>query len=144
MNDNPATPNADPRKSGVSMPKFSSTHQEVLLDRVGREIVKFRKARGMTQAMLARTASVPTYVVFSAENGRHNTSSVTLAKIADALEVSLRDLMPEGSTPAAPLVNEAVRSDEQQGRLSVPMLTGAQKSAWKAVALRLFSRRGRP
>jgi len=144
MNNNPATPDTDPRKPDESMPKFSLSHQEVLLDRVGREIAKVRKARGMTQAMLARTASVPTFVVFSAENGRHNTSLVTLAKIADALEVNLRDLMPEGSTPAAPPVNEAVRSGEQQGRPSVPMLTGARRSAWKALALRLFSRRGRP
>ncbi|MGI4807573.1 MAG: hypothetical protein ACRYF2_05635 [Janthinobacterium lividum] len=60
MNDNPAKPDTDPRKPDVSMPKFSSSHQEILLDRVGREIVKVRKARGMTQAMLARTASVPT------------------------------------------------------------------------------------
>lgn len=144
MNDNPATPDTDPRKPDVSMPKFSSSHQEVLLDRVGREIVKIRKARGMTQTLLARTASVPTNVVFSAENGLHNTSLVTLAKIADALEVDLRDLMPGGSTPAASPVNEVVRSGEQQGRPSVPMLTGVRKSVWKAVALRLFSRRGRP
>ena len=126
------------------MPKFSLSHQEVLLDRVGREIVKVRKARGITQTMLARTASVPTNVVFSAENGLHNTSLVTLAKIADALEVNLRDLMPGGSTPAASPMNEVVRSREQQGRPSVPILTGARRSVWKAVAVRLFSRRGRP
>ena len=144
MNDSPAKPGTDPRKPDVSLPKFSSSHKEVLLDRVGRKIVEVRKARGMSQTMLARTAAVPTHVVFSAENGLHNTSLVTLAKIADALEVDLRDLMPGGSTPAAPLANEAVRSGEQQGRPSAPIPTGTRKSAWKAVALRLFSRRGRP
>ena len=144
MNDSPAKPEADPRKPGVSMPKFSSSHTEVLLDRVGRKIVEVRKARGMTQAALARTASVPTHVVFSAENGLHNTSLVTLAKIADALEVDLRDLMPGGPTLAAPLANETVRSGEQQGRPSVPMPTGARRSGWKAVVRRLFSRRARP
>ena len=91
------------------MPKFSSSHKEVLLDKVGRKIVEVREARGMSQTMLARTASVPTHLVFSAENGLHNTSLVTLAKIAEALEVDLRDLMPGSSAPAAPANGGAVR-----------------------------------
>jgi len=39
--------------------------------------------------------------VFSVENGQHNTSLTTLQKIADALKLDMRDLMPGTSRPPA-------------------------------------------
>ena len=82
MNDSPAKPETDPHKPGVPMPKFSSSHTEVLLDRVGRKIVEARNARGMTPAALARASSVPVATIFTIELGTHNTSLLTLAKLA--------------------------------------------------------------
>lgn len=143
MNEKPTKSETDPRKSDVPMPKFGTSHKEVLMDRVGRKIVGLRKARSMSQTALARASSVPTSVIFSAENGLHNTSLITLAKIAAALGVELRDLMPDSSMPASAAENRLVPSGEQQGRPAAPIFTGARSSAWKAVVLRLFSRRWR-
>ena len=144
MNDKPAKPSTGPRKSDVSVPKFGSSHKEVFLDRVGRKIVDARKVRGITQAALARALFVPPSVIFWAENGLHNTSLITLAKIAAALEVDMRELLPGNLVPVSPTKNEALGSGEHQGRPSVPMLTRARRSARKALALLSLSRRGRP
>lgn len=75
---------------------------------VGRKVVELRKTLGWTQAQLAREAQCPVSTVFETETGVHNVSLGTLQKLADALQVEIRDLMPGSDTPkpgsAAPAV----------------------------------------
>lgn len=80
--------------SGPLGARRQSPNTEDLLRTVGRTIMEARKARKLSQKDLARLADVPTSTVFTAEQGMHNMSLATLQKIADALKLQLRDLMP--------------------------------------------------
>lgn len=60
---------------------------------VGRNIRKFRKARGLTQEQLAEEAGMAMRYLSGVERGEENPTLRFLAKIADALEVPLSDLV---------------------------------------------------
>ncbi|PZP41448.1 MAG: hypothetical protein DI601_21160 [Azospirillum brasilense] len=70
-----------------------------LFQTVGRKVIELRKTVGWTQAQLAREAQCPVSTVFETETGVHNVSLGTLQRIADALKVEIRDLMPGSDTP---------------------------------------------
>lgn len=55
--------------------------------RIGKRIVAFRKALGMTQEDLAGEANIDRSFLSEIENGHKNLSVETLKKIADALKI---------------------------------------------------------
>ncbi len=62
---------------------------EAVLLRVGRRIRALRKAAGLTQEELAERIDANVTHLGAIERGRHNPSLMLLARIADALKVSL-------------------------------------------------------
>ena len=60
---------------------------------VGGDISKLRKARGMTQAELARTANILRPNLARIEAGKHRPTLETLEKLAGALKVPVVDLI---------------------------------------------------
>jgi transcriptional regulator with XRE-family HTH domain len=65
---------------------------EDLFARIGENIRKFRKARGMTQEQLAEASELSAYFVGSIERGQATVSVRSLEQVARALHVELRDL----------------------------------------------------
>jgi|SRR5215207_10584372 transcriptional regulator with XRE-family HTH domain len=63
---------------------------------VGREVKRLREARGWSQTRLAGEAGMSASGVSMIENGHRNLSTETLAKLAKALGVEVRDLFPLG------------------------------------------------
>ena len=84
-----------------ALPKRGPPKNEAMLAAIGSKVVEIRKSMDMSQTQLARAAGVPTSTVFSVENGQHNTSLSTLQKVADALKLEVRDLMPGTTLPQA-------------------------------------------
>lgn len=89
-----------------ALPKRPSPKNDTMLAAIGRKVVESRKALHMSQSQLAKAAECPTSTVFSVENGQHNTSLSTLQKIADALKMDVRDLLPGTNLP--PATNEGI------------------------------------
>lgn len=59
---------------------------------VGRQIAMKRAERGMTQEQLAEKSGLPQSHICRLETGKHTPTSLTIKKIADALEVSPESL----------------------------------------------------
>ncbi|MCG7351422.1 MULTISPECIES: helix-turn-helix domain-containing protein [Roseomonas] len=72
----------------------STPKKDELLITVGQRLVEVRKKRGWSQTQLAKLADCPTSSVFAAETGVHNISLLTLKRLADALDVDMRSLLP--------------------------------------------------
>jgi transcriptional regulator with XRE-family HTH domain len=66
---------------------------------VGQEIRRLREEKGWSQAKLAAAADMGVSGVSQIETGSRNPSAVTLAKLADALDVEVADLFPKGQSP---------------------------------------------
>lgn len=64
---------------------------------IGKNIRKYRKQKGLTQETLAFDAEISVKMLSEYENGKHNISQEALSKIADALYVSVDELLPERS-----------------------------------------------
>jgi len=62
--------------------------------RFGQKLRQLRTARGLSQEELAFRARLHRTYVSSAERGERNVSLVNLERLASALSVSLRDLVP--------------------------------------------------
>lgn len=65
---------------------------------VGRNVRRFRQARGITQEQLAFEAGLDLTYVGGIERGRRNPSLVVMARISDALRVELAELVSIGPT----------------------------------------------
>ena len=76
--------------------------KDPMLVAVGSKIGQARRKLGLSQMQLAETSGTQVSTVFSAENGAQNLSLKTLQKLADALKVDMRELLPDG-----PLSNSA-------------------------------------
>lgn len=92
-----------------------------LADRLGRNIRALRETRGATQAELAKLAGVPRATWGNLESGASNPTLQVLYRVAQALQVSLEELLasPRASArhyPAASLVTR------QRGTVSVRKL----------------------
>lgn len=61
---------------------------------VGREIKRLREEKNWSMAKLAVEADMSVSGVSMIENGKRNLTTTTLAKLARALEVEVRDLFP--------------------------------------------------
>jgi transcriptional regulator with XRE-family HTH domain len=85
------------------MSRKSKTNQEEtppekdpMLVAVGMRISAARRKLGLSQIQLAEASGTQVSTVFSGENGAQNLSLKTLQKLADALKVDMRELLPGG------------------------------------------------
>ena len=62
---------------------------------VGRNVRRLRAAKGMTQERLAFAADLDLTYIGGIERGRRNPSLLAMARIADALDVPLVDLLAD-------------------------------------------------
>ncbi len=68
---------------------------DTITRQLGQRIQETRRARGWTQEDLAHHAGLDFSYVNQLENGKRNPSLSTLHKIAAALGVLLKDLLPD-------------------------------------------------
>ena len=61
--------------------------------RIGKNVKKIREEKGLTQEKLAFEANLNRAYIGYIERGERNPSTDTLAKLAKALKVSLKDLL---------------------------------------------------
>lgn len=62
--------------------------------KLGKQITKIRKERGLTQEKLAELASIDYSYLNLIENGKRNPSINVITKIARALKTPLNELVP--------------------------------------------------
>ena len=65
---------------------------------IGNNIKKYRKIKGLTQIQLAEKIGVSTITIKNYENNRRQPSLETLNKIAEALNVSVSELISDENT----------------------------------------------
>ena len=83
-----------PHDSSSQDPQDPFEHRkEVFLQALGKRVRKLRKKRKLGQEPLADLASLHRTHIYLIENGKANPNTVTLLKLADALEVSLAELV---------------------------------------------------
>jgi transcriptional regulator with XRE-family HTH domain len=70
--------------------------KDPMLVAVGMRIGAARRKAGLSQIQLAEASGTQVSTVFSGENGAQNLSLKTLQKLADALKVDMRELLPGG------------------------------------------------
>ena len=75
------------------MKKKSTSKQHVELKKVGLNIRNARKEKGMSQESLALTAELDRSYVGGVERGQRNVAVINLKKIAEALNVSVSELL---------------------------------------------------
>jgi transcriptional regulator with XRE-family HTH domain len=76
------------------MAKPSPSHSgDYVLVALGEKIRRTRKALGMSQEGLALAAELDRSYVGGLERGEHNLTLISLAKVARALSVDIRDLV---------------------------------------------------
>lgn len=75
------------------MPNLSKSRQDPILVALGDAIRRIRLEKGISQEKLALLAEVDRSYVGRVERGDNNVAVLTLARLAKALEVSMRDLM---------------------------------------------------
>lgn len=100
-----------------------SKRNQSLLERVGARVAEARKARGWTQSKLAEVVQVGDVTLSRLETGSRGMSLSMLAKIAQALELGLGELIDVGQpipqSQRTPAENEllvafrALEPDEQ-------------------------------
>jgi transcriptional regulator with XRE-family HTH domain len=90
-------------------------------DRIGRNVKQLRQARGLTQAQLAKIAGVPRATWTNLESGAANPTVAVLRRAANALQVSVEELL---SVPRAEceLFALGVLPTRQQGQATVRKL----------------------
>lgn len=77
------------------VPNLSQHRQAPVLAALGATIRRLRKTRGISQEKLALMADVDTSYVGRVERGDNNVAILTLVKIAEALQITLAELMAE-------------------------------------------------
>jgi len=68
-----------------------------ILGKFGAHLRKVRLSKGISQEKLAELAGLHRTYVSSVERGERNISLANIQRLADALEVELRELMPPPS-----------------------------------------------
>ncbi len=69
--------------------------------RFGKRLREVRKHAGISQEKLAELSTLHRTYVSSVERGKRNISIENIERLALALGVAMRDLMPDDSKPAA-------------------------------------------
>lgn len=65
--------------------------EDAFLKKLGQAIKTIRKERGITRTQLANSCEMERPNINRIEDGKTNPTSLTLKKLADALEVSVQD-----------------------------------------------------
>jgi transcriptional regulator with XRE-family HTH domain len=65
---------------------------EIFLKRLGKNITRIRKEKNLTQVQLADIANMDDSSIRRIESGRNNSSIIILLRLAEALQVSLKEL----------------------------------------------------
>lgn len=68
------------------------TDADETIRRIGRRVAELRDGKGWTQATLSEKLAVSTPYVASVEGGHENLTIRSLCKLADVLDVPVRDL----------------------------------------------------
>jgi transcriptional regulator with XRE-family HTH domain len=89
----------------------NATQMAELSDRLAQNVRQLREARGATQAELARLGRIPRATWAHLESGAGNPTLAVLCRVAEALQVSLEELLaqPRASAkhyPASALVSK--------------------------------------
>src|SRR4051794_8676689 len=103
----------DMSRRGKTNQDETPPEKDSMLVAVGTKISKARRKLGLSQAQLAEMSGTQVSTVFSAENGAQNLSLKTLQKLAEALKVDMRDLLPGGplsSSVTAPMLKTIAES----------------------------------
>lgn len=77
------------------MPNLSRNRQDPLLVALGEAIRRIRISKGISQEKLALLAEVDRSYAGRVERGDNNVAVLTLARLADALDISISKLMQE-------------------------------------------------
>lgn len=77
------------------VPNLSKNRQDPILVALGDAIRKIRLEKGISQERLALLAEVDRSYVGRVERGDNNVAVLTLARLAKALDVSMKELMLE-------------------------------------------------
>lgn len=78
----------------VGLP-LAATNLEQLLKEIGNRLVFHRKARRLSQQQVADMSGLDRAYISAVEHGKHNLTLGALLKLADALEVSMEELILE-------------------------------------------------
>jgi len=70
-----------------------SVREETYIKRLGKRIVQLRKERNMMQIELATLLNIEDSALRRIESGRTNPTIKTLLRIADALDISIEELI---------------------------------------------------
>lgn len=82
-------------RNHVRLPNLSQQRQHPALIALGEAIRLARKKQGISQEKLALMAEIDRSYIGRVERGDNNVAILTLLKIAQALDVRLKDLMKE-------------------------------------------------
>lgn len=92
--------------------KMMRAHKQVVCLQLANRIVTLRKTRRMSQMEFSRKTGLPQMTIFRLEAGRHNPQLDTIITVADALGISLLELLqgigPQNTLPLPKLVVEDV------------------------------------
>lgn len=77
------------------MPNLSSQRQNTTLVALGDAIRRIRKERGLSQEQLALSAEIDVSYLGRVERGDNNVAVLRLERIAEALGVTMAELMAE-------------------------------------------------
>jgi transcriptional regulator with XRE-family HTH domain len=82
-------------RNDYGMPNLSKNRQDPLLLSLGGAIKRIRLAKNLTQEKLAFLSSVDRTYMGQVERGDNNVAILTLSKIANALGVTVEELIKE-------------------------------------------------
>lgn len=71
----------------------AAAKRDILLKKLGKHIAKLREEAGMNQTELAHRCNKDRQVISLLETGKSNPTVVTLAEIANELDVPVKDLL---------------------------------------------------
>jgi transcriptional regulator with XRE-family HTH domain len=99
---------------------------------VGARIKRLREERDWSMAKLAVEADMSVSGVSMIENGKRNLTTTTLAKLARAFGVEIRDLFPLGQTPLPDFEDEVLFEAAYSPENSDEIYTLAREATLKA------------
>jgi transcriptional regulator with XRE-family HTH domain len=86
----------------ITMMQESAIDVAMFLHLVGRRVAGARERRGVSQAQLALAARLSKAMIAGLERGEHGVEVDQLRRVADALGVDTRELLPEYDDVARP------------------------------------------
>lgn len=75
------------------MPNLSSNRQDPTLIAIGKVVRQLRKEQGLSQEKLALLAEIDRSYMGGIERGDNNVAMLTLQKVANALQVTMTEMM---------------------------------------------------